>query len=580
MYNNYFSAPTLINCIFLNNSAGVGGGMAGSNSSPTLKNCAFIGNSAGAAGGMYNENASSPTITNCVFSGNVSSNVGGMYNYNFSSPTITNCTFTGNAGGGYTIYNNYNCNTRMTNCILWGNDGGIANSSSNPNVTYTDSQDLSNPATEPDPNNNFGADPLFVRNPDLTASPVDFGDLHLQSGSPGSPCIGKGNNTVVTAQLFPTDSNNNPIDLDGNPRIADGTVDLGAYEYTTNTNHSPVADAGMDQTVEATGTLTAVTADGSGSSDPDGDALTYSWTEGTTPLGSTASLTVSLPLGKHTLTLTVTDPSGASDSDDVVITVQDTTAPTLTWGTATPAPNAAGWNHTAVDLSFTATDNSGGTPSASKSNPLHFTVEGYKQSQTVTVSDAAGNSAQFPSPLVNIDLTAPTTTGSATGTSTSTVTLSASDSLSGVKATYYTVDGGAQQTYSAPFTLPFGYHSITYWSVDNADNVETAKALPVDTRLAVTLSVASVSGKRGAKVSLSATVTQSSNGSKLISKTITFKVDGVSVGTAISDKKGGISLSYTIPSTLSVGSHTISATFAGDSTYKSGAGTGTLTVTR
>jgi hypothetical protein len=44
------------------------------------------------------------------------------------------------------------------------------------------------------------------------------GNLRLQ---PNSPCINAGDNSYVT----------NATDLDGNPRISGGIVDIGAYEY-------------------------------------------------------------------------------------------------------------------------------------------------------------------------------------------------------------------------------------------------------------------------------------------------------------------------------------------------------------
>jgi hypothetical protein len=56
-----------------------------------------------------------------------------------------------------------------------------------------------------------------------------------------------------------------------------------------------------------------------------------------------------------------------------------------------------------------------------------------------------------------------------------TVTLNASDAVSGVAATYYTIDGLGQQTYTSPFTVTGqGSHHITFWSVDAAGNIETA----------------------------------------------------------------------------------------------------------
>jgi hypothetical protein len=68
------------------------------------------------------------------------------------------------------------------------------------------------------------------------------------------------------------------------------------------------------------------------------------------------------------------------------------------------------------------------------------------------------------------DLTSPVTTDNAPqGT---TVSLNATDEGSGVAATYFQVDGGAQQTGNT-VTLPAdGTHSLVYWSVDWAGNVE------------------------------------------------------------------------------------------------------------
>ncbi len=54
---------------------------------------------------------------------------------------------------------------------------------------------------------------------------VDYagGNLRLQSNS---PCISAGNNSYLTDPGF-----TNSLDLDDNPRVVSGTVDIGAYEY-------------------------------------------------------------------------------------------------------------------------------------------------------------------------------------------------------------------------------------------------------------------------------------------------------------------------------------------------------------
>ena len=62
----------------------------------------------------------------------------------------------------------------------------------------------------------------------------------------------------------------------------------------------------------------------------------------------------------------------------------------------------------------------------------------------------------------------------------STVTLNAVDAGSGVAATYYKVDGGAQQTGNTITLTTDGTHTIVYWSVDWAGNVEQQHTVTVN----------------------------------------------------------------------------------------------------
>ena len=186
-----------------------GGGMYNSGSCrPTLANCTFSGNSASeSGGGMYNE-YSNPTLINCTFSGNsAGSDGGGMLNIR-SDPVLTNCTFSGNSanrhGGGMF---NMRSDPVLTNCILWGDTPNeIYNIESTAIITYSDVQ-----GGWPG-EGNINANPLFVDSA--------IGDYHLL---PDSPCIDAGDNSAVPPSVL--------TDLDGKPRIINGTVNMGAYEF-------------------------------------------------------------------------------------------------------------------------------------------------------------------------------------------------------------------------------------------------------------------------------------------------------------------------------------------------------------
>jgi hypothetical protein len=97
-------------------------------------------------------------------------------------------------------------------------------------------------------------------------------------------------------------------------------------------NTPPIADAGPDQTVEQTSLQGAmVTLNGTGSSDPDNDTLTYywNWTGGS---ATGAAPTALFPVGNTTVTLTVSD-SQYNDTDTVnIVVLVDTTAPVVNAG--------------------------------------------------------------------------------------------------------------------------------------------------------------------------------------------------------------------------------------------------------
>ena len=106
-------------------------------------------------------------------------------------------------------------------------------------------------------------------------------------------------------------------------------------------NAAPTADAGPDQAVAIN---TAVQLDGTNSSDPQGDSLTYQWTLNP-PTGSTATLsdaTSEQPTfttdvaGTYTATLLVNDGDLDSASDTVEIIVAPTTQPPSITGFAPP----------------------------------------------------------------------------------------------------------------------------------------------------------------------------------------------------------------------------------------------------
>lgn len=203
------SGVTLLNCTLSGNYANTGGGAAGS----TLIDCFVTGNNTpstfvtepalppeDAGGGLYGGSA-----INCVIANNSASLGGGVW----GAVNLVNCTIVNNSASFYggicpnTINSQFVC--YASNCLVYFNNAGEYPNASGYAMNYCCTFPL--PASGA---GNLTNDPVFV----------DFwgGDYHLQATS---PCINAGPNGAIT----------NSTDLDGNPRIFGGTVDIGAYEY-------------------------------------------------------------------------------------------------------------------------------------------------------------------------------------------------------------------------------------------------------------------------------------------------------------------------------------------------------------
>ncbi len=149
-----------------------------------------------------------------------------------------------------------------------------------------------------------------TRNPDQTS--YDHGHVVTLTAAPAVNWYFQGWSGDAGGALTQTQ-----VTLDANKLVT------ATFMITPITNHAPTANAGADQTL-APGA--PVTLDGSGSADPDGDALTYGWAQIAGPsVDFTATISrtpfIAPAYGILTFTLTVTDGGGMTDADAVMVTV-------------------------------------------------------------------------------------------------------------------------------------------------------------------------------------------------------------------------------------------------------------------
>jgi hypothetical protein len=224
------------------------------------------------------------------------------------------------------------------------------------------------------------------------------------------------------------------------------------------------------------------------------------------PVSITSCTDAAVANGTYTYTVVAIYHSwSATSAHSAPVTVTgDTTPPSTSLATEPASPNGSNGWFKQSSVSFTLNASDGGSGVAR----TLYTIDGAEQhtyASAVTIAtpgdhtvtywsvDKSGNEETHKQAHVKVDGSAPETSlalqpSSPNGsngwyTSTPTFTLSASDPTSGVGSSSYQLDGGTTKTYGSAVTIPVGQHTVTYWSTDNAGNVESSHSeqVKVDT---------------------------------------------------------------------------------------------------
>lgn len=231
------------------------------------------------------------------------------------------------------------------------------------------------------------------------------------------------------------------------------------------------------------------------------------------------------------------------------------------------APTTPG-NHT-LQVSY------GGDSNYNPVTSAQVTIDVTARSTTTTVTPATTTPNPGSSLQVSASISASSYAGSApTGT--------VAFQIDGTTVTTVSVNSGEPATASTTITAPSsGAHTLTaVYSGDS--NYATSTSSGVTLTVAKTASTISITPSTttptaGSSLQVSATVSATSYASTGPSGTVTVLLDGVSEGTASlnSGEPATTSLTFTVPSS---GTHTLTATYSGDTNYSSSSTTSSITL--
>ncbi len=234
---------TLSDCAFTSNdttnSTGLGGALYNRFGGLSVTGCTFTGNFSPTGGAIYNDGGSLKLI-NSTLTSNSGHTGAGLYSGNFGTTLITNSTFSLNnatINGG--VYNANGTLTLNNSIFAAGNGGACYRAGGTINAQNSLISDGLGCVT-----NDLGGN--LTGDPKLGGLGNNGGPTNTIALQDSSPAINAGSNALAL------DKDGNPLLYDqrgsGYDRIANGTVDMGAYEatYTYNFVVDTTSDADLE----------------------------------------------------------------------------------------------------------------------------------------------------------------------------------------------------------------------------------------------------------------------------------------------------------------------------------------------
>ena len=264
VYNDYGSVR---NCTITADSASSGGGVYNYG---TVSHCTITANQAYNYGGVRN----SGTLSNSLVANNTASDYGGIYN----TSTVQGCHVVANLTTSSSTTNYNTSYTTVVNTLFWGN-----RSQSNPNSLMqvpSSSGDYYNCAFESDipGGNTSGCIVLSSHNTGALTSPQFIQPAYGAGHEYASGCdwtVQEGSILIDRGLYEEGSSYTSTTDLEGNPRLRGGSIDIGCYESSYSGIELPVYPDSIIY-VTPTGAGLRDGTSWANAMDNIGDAVTYS----------------------------------------------------------------------------------------------------------------------------------------------------------------------------------------------------------------------------------------------------------------------------------------------------------------